>query len=267
MTRRTEAVDWISFLSRAESRVCLMECLLEAEPLDQRALKRRLDHSRSTITRSLDSLVEAGWVTEQPAGYQLTPVGRLVGSEFRELLSTVETAETLAPFLEWFPLSSYDISLEALRDGEVTAVSEGDPLAPARKQTELLQSTSQFRGLFSAMDIEGMRLVHDRTMAGEFEAEIVVSPDVAEMLHDEPFAPLVSELLASGRHTVHVAEEIPFYLGIADETTVQIGVEDDEGMPRALLESTNESVRRWADSLCSRYRQSATEKLTQQSFD
>jgi len=263
MNRRTEAVDAISFLSRAESRVCLMECLLEAGAVDQRTLQRRLDHSRSTITRSLDSLAEMDWVTETAEGYQLTPVGRLVISEFRELLSTVETAESLAPFLEWFPLSSYDISVADLRDSEVTAVSTGEPLAPARKQTALLQSTTQFRGLFPSMDIEGTRLVHERTMAGEFEAEIIVSPDVAGMLRDEPFAPLVSELLASGRHTIHVAEEIPMYLGIADGTAVQVGVEDDEGIPRALLETTTESVRTWADSLISHYRQSALTELTE----
>ena len=90
MDNRTTAVESISFLSRAESRVCLMECLLEVGPVDQQALQRRLDHSRSTVTRSLDSLSEVGWVTETAEGYQLTPVGRLVISEFQELLSAVD---------------------------------------------------------------------------------------------------------------------------------------------------------------------------------
>ena len=262
MNRRTEAIDSISFLSRAESRVCLLELLLEDEPLDQRALQERLEYSRSTITRSLDSLGEVGWVTATAEGYRLTSVGRLVISDFRELLSTVETAESLESFLEWFPLSMYDLTLEALRDGEVTAVSKSDPLAPARTQTELLQSTSRFRGLFPSMDIEGTRQVHERIMDEELEAEIVVSKDVVEMLRREPFAPLISELLASGRHTIHVAEEVPMYLGIADETTVQIGVEDDDGIPRALLETTDESVLTWAESLFSCCRQSAVDQLT-----
>jgi len=262
MNRRTEAIDSVSFLSRAESRVCLMESLLENEPLDQRALQERLEYSRSTITRSLDSLAEVSWVTATSEGYQLTPVGRLVISDFRELLATVETTESLAPFLEWFPLSSYDISLDALRGGEVTTASKGDPLAPARTQTELLQSSSRFRGLFPSVNIEGTRLVHERTMNADLEADIVVSSDVDEMLRCEPFAPLVSELLSSDRYTIHVAEDVPVYLGIADETTVQIGVEDDDGIPRALLETTDESVLTWAESLFSCCRQSAVDQLT-----
>jgi len=262
MDNRTTAVESISFLSRAESRVCLMECLLEAGPVDQQALQRRLDHSRSTVTRSLDSLSEVGWVTETAEGYQLTPVGRLVISEFQELLSAVETAESLAPFLEWFPLSSYDISLAALRNGELTVARKGDPLAPIRAGRQLIQSATEFRGVFQSMNIDCLRLVRKRTRAGEFKGEYVVSATVAETLSQEPFAPVVSELLASGRHTIHLVDEVPIYLGIADNTTVQIGVEDEDGIPRALLETTDESVRSWANSQFVRHRNEAVDELT-----
>ena len=262
MNRRMEAVESICFLSRAESRASLMETLLESGPLDHRTLQQRLDYSRSTITRSLDSLSENGWVENSDGGYQLTPAGRAIISEFRELLETVETAEQLAPFLEWFPLSSFDLSLSDLRDGELTTALAGDPLAPARKQATLLQSTTVFRGLFPSMSIESVRLVHERRLDSGFETESVVSSDVAEMMHHEPFAPLLSELLSSGHHTIHVAEDVPMYLGIADGTTVQIGVEDDDGIPRALLETTNESVRTWAESMFSKYTASAVDTLT-----
>ena len=262
MNRRTEAIDSISFLSRAESRVCLLESLLEAGPLDQRAVQERLDHSRSTITRSLDSLIEVGWVTETPDGYRLTAVGRLVIIDFRELLTTVETAESLAPFLKWFPLSSHDISIEELRGGELTAASPNNPLAPIRELTALLRSATEFRAIVPSIDIETVRVVHDRITDGELEAEIVVSSAFADLVFDEPFAPYFEELIASGRHHTHVAPEIPFYLGIADESIVQIGVVDDEGMPRALLETTDDSVRTWAEELVADYRQSAVDELS-----
>jgi len=259
---RQAAVESVSFLSRAESRVCLMESLLDDGPLDQRAVQQRLDYSRSQITRSLESLTEVGWVTATPDGYQLTPVGRLIISDFCELLATVETAESLAPFLEWFPLSSYDISLAELRSGEVTVAAAKDPVAPIRELTALLRSATQFRALVPSIDIETVRVVHDRIADGELVAEIVVPPAFAEIALEEPFAPYFEELLASGRHPTYVTPEIPLYLGIADDTTVQIGVLDDEGIPRALLETTNESVRSWADTLFSRYRQSAVDQLT-----
>lgn len=239
-----------------------MEALLDAEPLENRALQQQLDHSRSTVSRSLDSLIEVGWVTKTPDGYRLTPAGRLIISNFRELLSTVETAQSLEPFLEWFPLSSYDISLAALSDSEVTVARRGDPLDPIRAGRQLIQSTSEFRGLFQSIDIGCLQLVRKRTRTGEFEGEYVVSAAVAETLSQEPFAPVVSELLASGRHTIHVVEEMPLYVGIADDTTVQIGVEDGEGIPRARLETTNDSVRSWADSLFERHRNEAVDEFS-----
>lgn len=262
MNPRTEAIDSISFLSRAESRVCLLESLLEAGLLDLRALQERLDYSRSTITRSMDSLIEVGWVTESPEGYRLTPVGRLVINDFRELLTTVETTEELAPFLKWFPLSSHDISIEELRGGELTVASASNPLAPIRELTTLIRSATQFRALVPSIDLETVRLVHDRIVDDKLEAEIVVPPEFAELVADEPFASYFEELLASGRHPVYIAPEVPVYLAIGEDTTVQIGVLDDEGIPRAVLETTSESVRTWAESLFSRYRQSAVDELT-----
>jgi len=104
-------------------------------------------------------------------------------------------------------------------------------------------------------------VVHDRVTDGELDAEIVVPPEFADLATDEPFAPYFEALLASGRHPIHVAPEVPLYLGIGDGTTVQIGVVDDEGIPRALLETTNEPVRTWANSLWSSYRQSAVDRL------
>jgi len=262
MNPRTEAIDSISFLSRAESRVCLLESLLEAGLLDLRALQERLDYSRSTITRSLDSLIEVGWVTETSDGYQLTPIGRLIISDFRELLTTVEATEKLAPFLEWFPLASYEISLEELRGGAVTVATSTNPLAPIRELTTLVRSATQFRALVPSIDLETVRLVHDRIVDGELKAEIVVPPEFAELVADEPFAHLFEELLSSGRHPIYIVPEVPFYLGIDEETTVQIGVLDDDGIPRAVVETTNDSVRTWAESLFSRYRQSAVDELT-----
>jgi hypothetical protein len=40
-------------------------------------------------------------------------------------------------------------------------------------------------------------------------------------------------------------EYVPFCLGIVDGL-VQIGVEDDEGVPRALAESSSDELREWA---------------------
>ena len=70
-------------------------------------------------------------------------------------------------------------------------------------------------------------------------------------------------MLSTGRLTILVAESVPFFLGLADERATQIGVEDDEGMPRALFETEAEAAREWADALFVDYRESSTTRLTE----
>lgn len=67
-------------------------------------------------------------------------------------------------------------------------------------------------------------------MEQELEAEIVISPSVEQTISSGDFASLFRETMQTSRLTVHVADsELPFYLGLADDRTVQLAVEDDEG--------------------------------------
>lgn len=266
MTIPEDVIDKIRFLSRANSRVRILEYLAESTAVSERELRAELPLSRSTVSRGLDSLVEVGWVDDGSAGVELTPTGRLVIEAFSEFAGTVSTAEELSPFLEWFPLSEFELRVADLRDSELTVAADGDPLAPARTQTDLVRATPRFRGCFPSLDLSGTELVHERIVEGEFEAEIVVSSTVEETIHGERFAPLFGEMLSTGRLAVHVVDEIPFYLGLGADERTQIGVEDDDGLPRALLESDNETVREWATSMFAESRRSSTDQLTAASF-
>lgn len=263
MTAPEGIIDRICFLARADSRVRILESLSESSPVTERALRRQLSASRSTISRGVDSLIEMGWVTEGSDGLELTPTGSLVIEAFLDLAETMSTAEELSPFLEWFPLSEFDLTVEELRDSEITVAADGNPLAPARKQTDLVRTTSRFRGCFPSLDLGGTELVHDRTIEGEFESEIVVSATVAETIHGEQFAPLFDEMLSTGQLTVHVVDSVPFYLGVGADGLTQIGVEDDDGLPRALLETDGGTVHEWATGLFADYRESSTHRLTE----
>lgn len=266
MTTSEEVIDRIRFLSRANSRVRILEFLAESTAVTERELRAELPLSRSTISRGLDSLAELGWVDDGSERVELTPTGRLVIEAFSELAKAMSTTEELSPFLKWFPLSEFELTVEDLRDSELTVAADGDPLAPARTQTDLVRSTPRFRGRFPSLDLSGTELVHERIVAGEFEAEIIVSAAVAETIHGERFEPLFGEMLSTDRLTVHIVDEVPFYLGLGADERTQIGVEDDDGLPRALLESDNETVREWATALVAESRRSSTDQLTAGSF-
>ncbi|MEF8806484.1 helix-turn-helix transcriptional regulator [Natronomonas sp.] len=259
-------IDSISFLTRSETRVRLLERLREEGPATQRELRDDLDTSRSTVARALTAFQDRGWVRNTEDTYRLSPVGQQVIEATRRFAETVEAAESLAPFLRWFPTEQFDLDTAALSAATVVTPSEGDPYTPARTQTELLREAKRFRGLFPSIDLEGSKLVHDQITSGVLEAEIVVSPSVEETITAGEFAPLFREKLETGRLTVLEAnDEPPFYLGIADGEIVQIGVEDDEGFPRALLEVTDERVREWAESAYEEYLEGAT-PLTVEAF-
>jgi predicted transcriptional regulator len=253
-------LEQVRFLARADSRVDVLAALAEDGPASQRTLRDDLDVSRTTVARALQSLADADWVAAEDGAYHLTPAGRIVVSEFTGLLETMATVDELAEFLRWFP-ADLDAPDVHRADVEVTTSTDADPYAPARTQTEILHTADRLRVLLPATDRESTETLVEQVTDHGLEVESVVSPGVEATLESDDFAPLVQEFLGTDRATLHVAPEpIPFYLGLAADGTVQVGVADDEGFPRALLETTDEVVREWAVDVYDEHRAAAREK-------
>jgi len=263
MDNRGDTINKISFLARAESRVRILECLSTAELTTRRELRDEISQSRSTIIRAVDSLVEAGWVREGPEGVRLTPVGAAVIEEFLDLVASVESAEELSPFLERFPLSELEIGTDELQDGTLTVATDGEPLAPVRQHTKRLRTTTEFRAVLPSIGIEPIKRIHERTLAGELDPEFVVPPSVETTIRSAEFAPLFEEMLATGRLTIHLTDSASFFLGLVDKGTVQIGVENDDGIPQALFETSNSRVRSWGETFFADTREAAVDRLTE----
>jgi predicted transcriptional regulator len=257
----THPVDQIAFLTRSRTRVRVLRHLAETGVSTQRDLREQIASSRSTLSRAVRSLEDHGWIRKQNGSYCLTPVGERVVEDLSELIETMQTTEKLSPFLTWFPLSEYDVDLSQLQDATVVSHSRGDPYAPGRAQTELLRRTRRFRALLPSIDLEGAKAAHEQIESQDLDAELVVSADVEQTISTDAYAPLLREQIRTGHLTVLVSErEPPFYLGLTDDGTVQLGVEDDNGFPQALLESSHESLREWAETVYQEYRATATVK-------
>jgi predicted transcriptional regulator len=260
MSKDADAIDHIAFLARSESRVRVLERLLEAGPLTQRELRECVDASRSTVTRTLTDLESRNWVAKAGDGYRLTATGESITEQFLDLVSSVQTTEELSSFLRWFPTSEFALDMNHLRGADVTPSTESDPYAPGRRQTEFLRRVDNFRGFLPSIDMQGTEVVHEQIMNGAFEAEIVVSANVGDRITSGEFASLFRDQLDTGRLTVYVAEEpLPFYLGLGGDI-VQLGVEDDEGFPRALLETDTSPVVSWGEDVYETYRARAKEQ-------
>jgi predicted transcriptional regulator len=248
-------------LTRAESRIRILEQLSGGGPATQRELRERIDASRTTIARSLRSLEEHGWVERDDGAHRLTRVGEIVADEFTALLETMRVTAELSTFLRWFPSDEPAPDFLAVDDVRVTSSTEGDPYAPARRQAEILTAVDQLRILLPSIDLEATKTIAEQVTERGLEVETIVSPEVKATLESGQFASLLREKLEAGRSTIFVADSaLPFYLGLADDGRVQIGVEDDEGFPRALLETTDERVRSWGEKTYREFRESATRK-------
>jgi predicted transcriptional regulator len=238
-----------------------MEHLAEAGAATQRDLRDRLDASRTTVSRSLQSLEEREWVEADGNTYRLTPVGITVAEAFSGMLETIRTIEELSEFLRWFPTDEFAPDFLEADDVTVTTSTDGDPYAPARRQSEILQRADRLRILLPSVDLEGTKTITERITNEELEAETVIAPELEATMESAEFAPFVRRMLETGRATMLVSPtELPFYLGLTDDGCVQIGVEDDDGLPRSLLETTDGDVMEWAESVYRKYRAEAEPK-------
>lgn len=256
-------LDRVRFLARADSRVHILERLHADGPATQRELRAAIDASRTTVSRSLSALVDEDWVTCEGATYRLTHAGRVVAEEFTGLLDTMARVDDVAPVLRWLPPGLETPAFQDAADLTVVTPTDADPYAPARAQTEILRTADRLRVLLPATDRDSTEVLVEEVTERGLVVESVVTEDVEATLESESFAGLMRETLETGRSTIYVtADALPCYLGLADDGRVQVGVADDDGFPRALVTTSDDDVREWAESLYDRYRSGARQKPT-----
>ncbi|MEF8786046.1 MAG: HTH domain-containing protein [Haloarculaceae archaeon] len=265
MADTSAAIDTLSFLTRSEPRTRILLQLLSSGSLSRRQFRDRLSVSRSTITRALAALEERALVGHDGETYHLTPTGRIVAETIADAVDTLEVTDDLSTFLEWFPYSEYDIDLDELRAADIIVSTDVDPYAPSRRHAESVGEHDQFRMLLPSIDLQLARSTDDRLKNGDLELELIISPEMEETISTGEFASVLREQIESGSMTVLVSPDpIPFYLGLAGSGTVQIGVEDEEGFPRAVLETDTESVRSWCETVYQQFRADARTKSAEE---
>lgn len=260
------SLSTVDFLASSRHRIEILQTLGEEAPSTRRDLRESVDASRSTVRRTLEGFLEHDWIVQVDDGYRITAAGGLVAEEFRRLSETIRVTEEYATLLGNLPDSALDVDPACLESGTLTTATDAAPYAPAQRQTETVRNADRFRGLLPSIELEGAKVVYQRVVDGEFAATIVLSAAGAETVRSEPFAELFCEQLATGRLEVYAHDgALPMYLGLPDENGVEIGCENDQGIPRALLQSTDDRLRAWAEGRFEAYVADA-ERLTETSF-
>lgn len=251
-----DALDDVRFVSQSPVRVRFMLALTEDGPMNRCDLRASVDASRTTVSRNLEALVERGWVEEVNGEYRTTPGGELLTSALERLLSTAETVDRLEPFFRWFPVDDFEVEWRWFADADVYPATSSDPYAPIDRHAERLATVTRFRGLLPQVGLRPMKAI-GRDLS-QFDHEIVVSPAVGETLRTErKYVEARATLSERGRIDFYVSDDpIPAYVGVF-EGGVQVGVSDDDGVPRAMVETDDERVVRWANETYEAYRAGA----------
>ena len=243
-------------LLRSETPIRILERLDEAAATKYE-LRDELDCARTTVDRNLDRLEADGWVVESENRYVITTGGEIVLEQASTFLETVGVASRLQPVLRWLPREVLDIDLKHFADAEVTVPTDGQPIAMVDKHTQAVKRASDARLVLPVVSPQGLQAQYENHSLEDLSVEVIATPTVTDILQSAPeFADAITEMQEAGALDIYVTEQsLPCYLGLLDET-VQIGV-DNDGQPRALLESDDEAVRAWAAEKIESYRADA----------
>ncbi len=160
-------------------------------------------------------------------------------------MSKVELTDKLQSFMQWVPDGTLDLDLSLLADAEVTLAQPGDPYAMINKQVQLIKRTEWFRVVLLFTGLHATEAANEQVIQNGAQGELVVESDIADLYCSSPeYAELWGEMEATGRLELFAYDgTLPYSLGVFDDT-VQIVVAERDN-PRALLETTSETVREW----------------------
>ncbi|CQR50916.1 helix-turn-helix transcriptional regulator [Haloferax massiliensis] len=247
--------DTIEILNR---RSALLDCLLQG-PRDKHTLVDELDVSRSTIDRGVRELESAGIVAYEDGMYVLTPVGEFLGQVFVEFQETIETITRLAPFLQLVDPDWFDIDLKNLRGARIWVAEANNSFGPLDSHIETVQAAHRYRGLLPSVGRESMEVKYRSILENKSEHEVIVDRTVAQLLQSDSLGELFEDMIATGRVSVYVCDDpLPQYLGLFDQTVMQVGSCGNNGIPYALLETDDDDSFAWAERKYGLYKTNAT---------
>lgn len=230
-------------------RVEFVETLTEDGPLRPHELVEVLGHSRSTVTRALSELDEAGAVEKGDDGYRATPAGRIAAREYRRYqtrsAAVLSTKELLAA-----AQTGEELSADLLTGCETFESSSESPLRPLERVTDQLRRADTVRASLPSLGYPSLlRTLQRRAADAGVDSDLVFSPEgLDSLIRRDPR--LVVRLAETESVSVSTADVPPFGLVITstdDETTVSVVLYDSDGALEGVVRNKTRLAVDWAD--------------------
>lgn len=258
MLANSNGIEGVNFLTQSPVRIHIMELLDETDGVEKQELRAQIDAARTTVQRNLDALVDQNWVEHEHREYAITPLGEAVFRDVSTAVETVHLVDRLGPFLRWFPDDDLEFDIRALAEASITVSTTTTPYAPIREHITFLEEADRVRCLLPAVARQPMQIARNCIVRHDQPHEAVFSVDLEPTLSTErEYTALLADMLDAESYDAFVSRDvIPYYLGISDDC-VQIGVEDDAGIPQAIVETDATEIREWAEQTYQSYRSQA----------
>lgn len=258
----TEAIEDVAYLVRSTNRVRILDALAD-DPTTRRALTETTGTSRTTLDRIVNEFEDRGWARRLDDGrYAATTTGRELSATVGSALDAVTAIRRLGDAVDWLPRDELDVGLEHFRDARLRRPESRDPVETSRYFADLARDARSLTVLSEWVPpVVLAQTMHAQVVAGDLDAEFVVTNDVFErIVAEQSRLDRWHEMLSTNASSWLLDDAIPCNLFVFDDTVLVKASGPDArkesyGVP---IESTNEVVREWALGLVDRYRQDAT---------
>lgn len=225
-------------------------------PLSQRDISDRCGISKSTAHRNVKSLIDKGILRKENGGYVLTDLGEVVADETAGYISRIKKARE-NPNVPDFALGT-GLEIEHVVNGKVTRSSRGNPLAPLARLAEVTEKAEEVRVLTNSVARESLDAGLGRVLDGEQDIEVVVGERVLEsMLGTGWLGDRLLEAVSTENLRIWIYEGlVPHQICVIDGKLCY-SIENENGMPVALLETENDEAIRWAKRVFEKHRDEA----------
>lgn len=245
-----------NLLEAIAGRTGLLECLEEGLT-DKREIEERLNKSRSTINRWLIGFRNAGIITPEAEGHEVTLFGRIAAREYRNVEQRFTSLNDARPLLTCFQ-QDVSIDMRLLEGAEVLESNEIAPHEPARRLEEMVRRSEDkvIKGFSPLILPRYIDFFHGQVTNRDLEVEFVFGNEVLEYLLMAYYAD-IQEIIGSDRARILRLEGVgePFGLVIIDDVGVWVGIYEPGGALRGAIINSTDDAFEWARETYDRLRE------------
>lgn len=243
------ALEEIEFLARSSNRVRVLDALSDG-PVGRYELEESTGVARATLGRILDDFEARGWIVADDRQYRATQLGTYVSRELAAALERFGPVPSLNEVAQWFPEEGFDFDLRHLAGADIVRATKRNALAPTTHITNRIRDADRVQLITYAVLPGVMETCWRGTVDGDLELVGVLDEGAVENVGTDPkMVERAREMAESGRSEVYVYfDDIPSTVFVVDET-VLLCLSGGEGAPLAVIETDNEAVHSWADSI------------------